>query len=69
MTIKYRNFKITSLGSPSGGPVVLSILKTVEGYKTMGAPQSVNLSIHRLDESTRFGFGAVIIVLLYERHD
>jgi gamma-glutamyltranspeptidase/glutathione hydrolase len=63
MTITYRNFKITSLGAPSGGPVVLSILKTVEGYKTMGDLQSLNLSIHRLDQATRFGFGAVIIIL------
>ncbi|KAF2814409.1 gamma-glutamyltranspeptidase [Mytilinidion resinicola] len=45
MSITYRNFKITSMGAPSGGAVVLSVLKTVEGT-------------HRLDEAIRFAFGA-----------
>jgi len=59
LTINYRDYKITSCGAPSSGPVILSVLKTIEGYSGMGDPEMRNISTHLLDEATRFGFGAV----------
>jgi gamma-glutamyltranspeptidase/glutathione hydrolase len=59
MSITYRGFKITSMGAPSGGPVVLSTMKTSEAFRNIGDKSSLNISTHRLDEATRFAFGAV----------
>ncbi|KAK0616844.1 gamma-glutamyltranspeptidase [Immersiella caudata] len=58
LTANYRNFRITSSGAPSSGAVVLSVLKTTEGYTNVGQPESINISTHRFDEAIRFGFGA-----------
>jgi len=59
ITIDYHDFRITSLGAPSGGSVVLSVLKTVERYQQFGDNATLNISTHRLDEAIRFSFGAV----------
>ncbi|KAH0564831.1 hypothetical protein GP486_001779 [Trichoglossum hirsutum] len=56
--IEYRGFKLTSCSAPSSGAVVLSVMKTVEGYSGLGDGAMVNLSTHRLDEAIRFGYGA-----------
>lgn len=54
--INYRGYKIHSGGVPSGGPVVLSTLKIIEGYD-MSTPSGINLSTHYLDEAMRFAYG------------
>ncbi|KAI4196378.1 MAG: hypothetical protein LQ346_003237 [Caloplaca aetnensis] len=56
-SIKYRDFAVTSCSAPSSGEVVLSALKTIEGYPDIGNPAALNLSTHRLDEAIRFGYG------------
>lgn len=58
-SIKYRDFAVTSCSAPSSGEVVLSALKTIEGYPDIGNPAALNLSTHRLDEAIRFGYGEV----------
>jgi gamma-glutamyltranspeptidase/glutathione hydrolase len=55
--IDYRGFKIHSGSAPSSGEVVLSTLKTVEGYSDFGFSSTVNLSTHRLVEAMRFAYG------------
>ena len=57
--IDYLDFKLVSCGAPAGGEVVLSIMKTIEGYGGIGVADDLDLSTHRLDEATRFGYGAV----------
>lgn len=57
--ISYRDYRILSCDSPSSGIVLLHALKIVETYEDMGDPSAVNLSTHRLDQATRFAFGAV----------
>lgn len=57
--IEYRGYKVRSCTAPSSGVVVLSVLKTVEGYQDFGEASTVNLSTHRLDEAIRFGYGEV----------
>ncbi|KAH8821308.1 gamma-glutamyltranspeptidase [Xylogone sp. PMI_703] len=54
ISITYRNYTLHSTGTPSGGPVGLSILKIMEGYNTTLDA----LNIHRLDEAMRFSYGA-----------
>jgi gamma-glutamyltranspeptidase/glutathione hydrolase len=56
-TINYRGFKVTSTSAPSGGPIVLSVLKTMEGYSGVGDPANINLTTHRLDEAMKFAYG------------
>lgn len=56
-SISYRGYKIKSCSAPASGTVTLSILSILSGYDDMGAPSAVNLSTHRLDEATRFGYG------------
>ena len=56
-SITYRGYKVTSTSAPSGGPVVLSILKTLEGYSNVGDPANINLTTHRLDEAMKFAYG------------
>ena len=55
--IDYRGYKLKSLSAPASGGVVLAIMKTLEGYSNIGSPAALNLSTHRLDEATRFGYG------------
>ncbi|KAK0117937.1 hypothetical protein ONS95_012249 [Cadophora gregata] len=54
--ITYRGFKINTGSAPSGGAVVASIMKIIEGYD-MSTPSNLNLSVHYLDEAFRFGYG------------
>jgi gamma-glutamyltranspeptidase/glutathione hydrolase len=56
-TITYRDFKLTSCSAPSGGEVALSVLKIMEGYSSVGDPENINLTTHRLDESMKFAYG------------
>ena len=56
--ITYRGFRLHSCSNPSAGEVALAVLKTVEGYNDFFHPGNVNLSTHRLDEATRFAYGA-----------
>lgn len=58
-SITYRDYKLTACSAPSGGGVVLSVMKTIEGYPDIGDPSSLNLSTHRLDEAMRFAYGEV----------
>ncbi|KAK4200015.1 gamma-glutamyltransferase [Triangularia verruculosa] len=57
-SIDYRDFRIISSGAPSGGSVVLKILKTMAGYNGVGDPAYLNITTHRLDEAFRFAYGA-----------
>lgn len=58
--MEYRGFRILSCGAPASGAVVLSALKTAEGYSGFGSPEMLNLSTHRLDEAVRFAYGEVM---------
>jgi gamma-glutamyltranspeptidase/glutathione hydrolase len=58
IAINYHGFKVFSTSVPSSGPVVLGVLKTVEGY-SMGDLNALNLTTHLLDEAIRFGYGEV----------
>lgn len=57
--ISYRGYNISSCGLPSGGDVVLSIMKTLEGYGDIGHAATVNISTFRMDEAIRFAYGEV----------
>ena len=63
--ISYRDFKIVSCGAPAGGTVVLSAMKTIEGYGSIGEEATMNLSTHRLDDANRFAYGAVSVIYIY----
>jgi len=54
--ISYRGYKLTSCSAPSSGEVVLSALKTLEGYPDIGDPKAINISTHRLDEALRWAY-------------
>lgn len=58
LTIHSRSYKIISCGAPSSGPIVLNVMKTIDGCCT-GEPDLLNISNHRLDEAIKFGFAAV----------
>ncbi|CRK11799.1 hypothetical protein BN1723_009494, partial [Verticillium longisporum] len=47
----------TSATAPSGGIVVLSALNGAAGYESFDDPEQVNLTTHRLDQTTRFAYG------------
>ena len=55
--IRYRGYKLYSVSAPALGSVALSTLKIIEGYRDIGAPSTLNLSTHRLDEAMRFAYG------------
>jgi len=60
LEIIYRGrYRVVGTSAPSCGPVVLSALKIVEGYKDFGHVEKLNLSTHRLDEAFRFAYGQV----------
>ena len=65
VTIRYKDYNVTSCGSPASGAVALSIMKIVEGYEDFGLQESFNLSTHRLDEAMRFGYGKVRRIFQY----
>lgn len=52
----YKDFKLTTVGSPAAGAAVLSTFRTIAGYKNMGETKHTNLSTHRLDEAIRFAY-------------
>ncbi|KAL8645178.1 MAG: hypothetical protein Q9226_007417, partial [Calogaya cf. arnoldii] len=54
--IDFHGHRVLACGEPASGAVVLSILKTVEGYNDFESPETVNLSTHRLVEAMRFGY-------------
>ncbi|MCJ1286614.1 hypothetical protein MMC26_005960 [Xylographa opegraphella] len=54
--IDYRGYRVVGCGAPASGAVVLSVLKTVDGYEGFGHTEMLNLSTHRLDEAVRFGY-------------
>ncbi|KAJ4354499.1 uncharacterized protein N0V89_006236 [Didymosphaeria variabile] len=53
---QYKDFKLTSVGAPAAGAVVLSTFKTIEGYDDMNDAGHTNMSTHRLDEALRFAY-------------
>ena len=57
-TTTYRNLTLHGMGSPAGGAVALSILKTMEQFPAADARADPPLSIHRFDEAMRFAYGA-----------
>ncbi len=52
LEVSYRGHKLTSCSAPSSGAVVLSVMKAVEGYNSMGYDKNINT--HRLDEAIKF---------------
>ncbi|OOQ84288.1 gamma-glutamyltransferase [Penicillium brasilianum] len=56
--IDYRGYRLASCGSPAGGAVLLQIMNIVNGYADIGRLDSLNLSVHRLDEAMRFAFAS-----------
>lgn len=57
--IDFHGHRVLACGEPASGAVVLSILKTIEGYENFISPGYVNLSTHRLIEAMRFGYAEV----------
>lgn len=58
VTTEYREFKLISVPAPASGAVVLQTFSVFEGYG--GFPETnLNLSLHRLDEVIKFGYGEV----------
>ncbi|KAJ9149929.1 Gamma-glutamyltranspeptidase 1 [Pleurostoma richardsiae] len=55
--ITYRGHKLYSTGAPSSGPVMLSMLKTMEQYDPLET-SDVNLTTHRFIEAMRFAYAA-----------
>ena len=58
VNISYRGLDVFGIGSPAGGAVCLSILKTMEQYDADDWFTDNNLTIHRFAEAMRFGYGA-----------
>ena len=61
--IGFHGHRVRGSGVPASGAVSLSILKTIEGYRNFTAPNTINLSTHRMVEAMRFGYGKVGIHL------
>ncbi|KUJ06159.1 gamma-glutamyltranspeptidase [Mollisia scopiformis] len=57
LAITYRDYKIISSGAPTSGSIVLSVMKTIEGYGSMANLEFLELSTHRFVEAMRFGYG------------
>lgn len=55
--INYKGIHLHSCGAPASGAVALSVMKVLEGYEDFAQSHTMNLSIHRLDEAIRFGYG------------
>ncbi|GIZ49231.1 hypothetical protein CKM354_001226600 [Cercospora kikuchii] len=56
-SITYRDFNIHSCSAPSSGTIAMSIMKIIEGYKSIGWASAVNESTHIFNEALRFGYG------------
>jgi gamma-glutamyltranspeptidase/glutathione hydrolase len=65
LQVEYRGFTVTTVGAPASGSVVLNVLKSIEGYQTLGDSAMTNISTHRFDEAIRFGYGAVCTTELW----
>ncbi|CAL3973668.1 unnamed protein product [Diplocarpon coronariae] len=52
----YRGYKVYTGSAPSGGAIVGSIMKIIEGYD-MSSSANSNLSTHYLNEAFRFAYG------------
>lgn len=50
---EYRGHRVVTTTAPSSGIVVANILKVLNTYDGLFAPENVNLSTHRLDEAMR----------------
>lgn len=59
VAIQFHGYNIAGCGSPASGAVVLSVLKTIEGYNSFGPASNINISTHRLVEAMRFAYGKV----------
>ncbi|KAI9730953.1 MAG: hypothetical protein M1818_008028 [Claussenomyces sp. TS43310] len=57
ISIDYRGYRVFSCAAPSSGSVVLSALKTIEGYD-MSDKNTGNLNTHRFVEALRFAYAA-----------
>ena len=57
LEISYRGYKLHGIPIPASGVVVLSALKTIEGYPKV-TPETFDITVHRLDEALRFAYGA-----------
>lgn len=57
--IAFHGHRVLACGEPASGAVILSILKTIEGYENFRSAEHVNLSTHRLIEAMRFGYAEV----------
>ncbi|OZJ02774.1 hypothetical protein BZG36_03481 [Bifiguratus adelaidae] len=55
ITIKYRDYKLTSCTAPSGGPIVLSALNILQNYNLNIS--DTNLTTHRTIEAAKFAYG------------
>jgi gamma-glutamyltranspeptidase / glutathione hydrolase len=64
LSITYRNYKITGCEAPASGAVTLSAMKLLEGYPDIGAWNTRKMSVHRIIEALKFGFGMVRSSLL-----
>ncbi|KAI9158660.1 Gamma-glutamyltransferase-like protein 1 [Paramyrothecium foliicola] len=58
LNISYRGLDVYGIGSPAGGAVCLSILKTMEQYDADDWRRDGNLTVHRFTEAMRFAYGA-----------
>ncbi|KAG4429352.1 hypothetical protein IFR05_015164 [Cadophora sp. M221] len=58
LDITYRGFKVTSCGVSGSGSLVLSVMKTIEGYSGMDDSTWVNMSTYRMEEAMTFGYSA-----------
>lgn len=59
LSASYRGFRLTTCGAPSSGTVSLQVMKILERYSDIGHADTIDTSVHRLDEAIRFGYGAV----------
>ena len=56
VNIDYKGISVHGCGVPASSSIVLGALKILEGYDDTGKDEH-NLSIHRMDEAIRFGYG------------
>lgn len=57
ISIDYRGWKVTSCSAPTSGALILSALKTIEGYD-MSDKNITDLNTHRFTEALRFAYAA-----------
>ncbi|WYZ37330.1 hypothetical protein EsH8_II_000836 [Colletotrichum jinshuiense] len=57
LSINYRGYRLTSVGSPASGAVCLNTLKIMEQFDPAESADT-KLGVHRFDEALRFAYGA-----------